>query len=207
MASGDLSEYHARLGCDPLRDAFSAHRPLRPWSGRRAIPEAEQPERFARLLASPRERRKRLAHVHVPFCANHRPFRGFHRGPAPPAAVNAHAAPPIAELEREAGGPGVSAAPVHAVHLGGGTPHSLPAGNRHRLVVALRRCLPLAPDSEITVEGRVLGFEPEKLDARLEAGVARGADLVPRQPARPPPRSAVGRSAPRAAASDAGGAS
>jgi oxygen-independent coproporphyrinogen-3 oxidase len=173
MANGDLSEHHARLGCDPLCEAFPARRPLPPWSGRRAIPEAALAERWARLLASPPERRKRLAYVHVPFCANHCLFCGFYRGRALPAEVDAYAALPIAELEREAESANVAGAPVHAVYLGGGTPSALPARELHRLLLALRRCLPLAPDCEITVEGRVLGFEPEKIDACLEAGANR----------------------------------
>lgn len=169
----DLSAHHARLDCDALREAFATRRPVEPWAGRLPVPEAALPSVWSRLIETPPTRRKRLAYVHLPFCANHCLFCGFYRGPAVPQRLADYVSLPIEELRRETAAPGVATAPVHAVYLGGGTPSALAADDLHRLLLALRRFLPLAPDCEITVEGRVLGFEPEKIDACLEAGANR----------------------------------
>lgn len=151
----------------------ASRRPLDPWSGRRAVEAGDAAALWERLLAAPPARRKRLAYVHLPFCANHCLFCGFYRGPASAERVRDYVALPIAELEREHAATAVASAPVHAVYLGGGTPTALPARDLHRLLEALRTRLPLAPDCEITVEGRWLGFDDEKIDACLEAGANR----------------------------------
>jgi oxygen-independent coproporphyrinogen-3 oxidase len=175
MAVCEVAEHEsARIGSDPLRDAFPRRAPLVPWDGRRPVPEAEFETAWATLVASPPPaRRKRVAYVHLPFCANHCLFCGFYRGPAHPERIDGYDALVIADLERECRAAGIAGAPVHAVYLGGGTPSALPADALHRLLRALRSALPLAPDCEITVEGRCLGFSAEKVDACIEAGANR----------------------------------
>ncbi|CAG0985015.1 Anaerobilin synthase [Myxococcaceae bacterium] len=173
MGGFDPGLHFARVGGDPVRDAFPARRPVPPWNGRSPVAAEEIGSRWERALSSAPTARKRLAYVHVPFCANHCLFCGFYRSPARPEALDAYASLVIAELDLEASRPGVSGAPVHAVYLGGGTPTALAAGELARLLRALRHRLPLAPDCEITVEGRVLHFDPEKIDACLDAGANR----------------------------------
>src|SRR5690606_11449817 len=79
----------------------------------------------------------------------------------------------IAELEREASAPVIARQPVCAVYLGGGTPSALSADGLSRVLGAVRRCLPLAPDCEVTVEGRIIHFDGDKVEACLEAGANR----------------------------------
>lgn len=64
-------------------------------------------------------------------------------------------------------------APIHAVYFGGGTPSALSAHDLARIITTLREKLPLAPDCEITIEGRVLNFDAERIDACLDAGANR----------------------------------
>ncbi|MEB2343886.1 MAG: heme anaerobic degradation radical SAM methyltransferase ChuW/HutW [Deltaproteobacteria bacterium] len=173
MQTGRLGDHHARLGGDPIRDAFARRAPLVPWRGQRPVPADALEEAWQRLIGTPAPRGKRVAYVNVPFCANHCLFCGFYRGPAQPARIAGYASLVIEELERERAAAGVARAPVHALYLGGGTPSALPAGELHHLLRALRGALPLAPDCEITVEGRWLGFDAEKVDACLEAGANR----------------------------------
>src|SRR5690606_11158364 len=78
-----------------------------------------------------------------------------------------------AEIEHEAAAPVIAGQPVEAVYLGGGTPSALTAEELSRLLRTVRRCLPLAPDCEITVEGRIIHFDPDKVDACLDAGANR----------------------------------
>jgi oxygen-independent coproporphyrinogen-3 oxidase len=58
------------------------------------------------------------------------------------------------------------------VYLGGGTPSALSADDLTRILRAVRR-LPLAPDCEITLEGRIIHFDDDKIDACIAAGVNR----------------------------------
>lgn len=173
MEATELAAHHARLGGDPIRDAFARRAPFVPWRGRRPVGTSDLEAAWKRLIEAPAQRRKRVAYVHVPFCATHCLFCGFYGGPAQPARVTGYASLAIEEIEREARAAGVAGAPVHAVYLGGGTPSALPADDLHRLVRALRSALPLAPDCEISVEGRWLGFDADKIDACLDAGANR----------------------------------
>ncbi|CAA7620098.1 heme anaerobic degradation radical SAM methyltransferase ChuW/HutW [Magnetospirillum sp. SS-4] len=163
-----LERHFARVGA-PVGGVFT-ERNLFPWIQRRTRPLEDGPAAAARLLA---ERRpgKRVAYLHVPFCANHCLFCGFYRNRSAEDAMAEYASRlerDIAMDETAAGGP-----PIQAVYFGGGTPSALSADDLHRLVSAVRRHLPLAPDCEITIEGRVAGFGDDKIDACLEAGANR----------------------------------
>lgn len=162
-------EHHFANGADPLGSAF-ARRNLFPWLRRGARPLPDGPEQAARLLAEPRSG-KRVAYLHVPFCANHCLFCGFFRNRSAEDSMAEYAR----RLERELsmGDGGGHGRPIQAVYFGGGTPGALSAADLSRLIGAVRRHLPLAPDCEITVEGRVAGFDDDKVDACLEAGANR----------------------------------
>jgi len=163
-----LEDHFARPG-EPLAGAF-AERNLFPWIQRRTRPLEDGPAIAARLLA---ERRpgKRVAYLHIPFCANHCLFCGFYRNRSAEDSMAEYARRlehDIAMDQAAASGP-----PIQAVYFGGGTPSALAAADLGRLISAVRRHLPLAPDCEITIEGRVAGFDDDKVDACLEAGANR----------------------------------
>ncbi len=63
-------------------------------------------------------------------------------------------------------------APIHAVYFGGGTPSALSAHDLARIITTLRESCHW-PDCEITIEGRVLNFDAERIDACLDAGANR----------------------------------
>lgn len=168
-----MTSHSADTARDPVRNAFPARRPLPPWALRRPLPEEQIAGAWARLLETPAPARKRLAYVHVPFCANHCLFCGFYQQRAHAAALPRYARAIVADLVRESSAPAVAAAPIHAVYLGGGTPTALDAGDLDRLVRALRQHLPLTPDCEVTVEGRALHFDDARVDACLAAGANR----------------------------------
>lgn len=173
MAVVDLAPFFANVGGDPVRDAFASRRALLPWRNRRALPAEEMSATWTRLLGDHRPSGSRLAYVHVPFCANHCLFCGFYRNAYTPEAASAYADLVIAEIEGEARSPAVGSQPIEAVYLGGGTPSALSASELSRLLHTVRRCLPLSPGCEITVEGRIIHFDPEKIDACLDAGANR----------------------------------
>lgn len=173
MTVADLDPYFAKIGGDPMRDAFAARRAVLPWRNKRPLPEAGVPATWARLMDRPRPAGKRLAYLHVPFCANHCLFCGFYRNAHTPDTASSYADLLIAEIEREAGSAAIASLPVQAVYLGGGTPSALSASDLSRILGTVKRMLPLDPACEITLEGRIIHFDPEKIDACLEAGVNR----------------------------------
>ncbi len=168
-----LESFFARVCDDPLRGAFEGRRPLVPWLSQRPVAKAELGETWERLRATPRTGGKAVAYFHVPFCSNHCLFCNFYRNATRRNSSAAYVDTIIAELEREAQTALVQSGPVHAVYFGGGTPTDLDAPDLGRLVRAVRRCLPLAGDCEITVEARATGFEEAKIEACLEAGANR----------------------------------
>lgn len=173
MTAEGLEPHFARVTADPVRDAFATRRAVMPWRSRRPLPDEEVEATWARLLADGSASGSRLAYVHVPFCANHCLFCGFYRNAYTPQAATAYTDLVVAEIEREADAPAARAQAIDAVYLGGGTPSALSAGELSRLIAAIRRSLPLAPDCEITIEGRIIHFDAEKVDACLEAGANR----------------------------------
>lgn len=152
---------------DPLGRAF-VRRNNHPWL-HRSRPLADPGAAYARLLQVPRIG-KRVAYIHVPFCANHCLFCAFYRNRATEDALHLYAERVIEDIAATAN---VGGGPVHAVYFGGGTPSALSANDLSRLIGAVRRHLPLAPDCEITVEGRVTAFDSDKIDACLDAGANR----------------------------------
>lgn len=176
-SAADLSPHFARLGGDPLLDAFETRRAVMPWRSTKPLPDEEVAGIWDRITGEPvadaGPARPRLAYLHVPFCANHCLFCGFYRNAYTPQAASAYAQMVAAEIEADAQRPGVWQQPVEAVYLGGGTPSALSASELSHLVRTLRRHLPLTPDCEITLEGRIIHFDPEKVDACMDAGVNR----------------------------------
>ena len=57
--------------------------------------------------------------------------------------------------------------------MGGGTPTALQADDLRRILKEVRAVLPLANDCEITVEGRLSNFGPDKMEACFEGGANR----------------------------------
>lgn len=162
-----LARHFARTA-DPLGHAFG-ERNLFPWLQRGTRPLADPATVYARLMAA-QAPGKRVAYIHIPFCANHCLFCGFYRNRSADEALRDYAV----HLAREiADGAATARGPIHAVYFGGGTPSALAAEDLHRLIRAVRDHLPLAPDCEITIEGRVAGFDDGKIDACLDAGANR----------------------------------
>lgn len=168
-----LASHFARTAGDPVRDAFAARRAVLPWRSRRPLPVEAVDATWSQLLDHHQPSGTRLAYVHVPFCANHCLFCGFYRNHHTSEAATAYTDLLVAEIEREADAPAVRARPIDAVYLGGGTPSALSATELARLLATIRRTLPLAADCEITIEGRIMHFDAEKVDACLEAGANR----------------------------------
>jgi oxygen-independent coproporphyrinogen-3 oxidase len=167
-----IAAHFARVSDTPLADAFDVKKVVPPFTGATLVPDEARAARWQAILDAPR-RGKSLAYLHVPFCENHCLFCGFYQNPWRDAAGPRYVDAVIAHLARDADRILQADGPIHAVYFGGGTPSALGAGDLARLLRAVRSYLPLAPDCEITVEGRPRSFTRDKVDAALAAGANR----------------------------------
>ncbi|MFV0490649.1 MAG: heme anaerobic degradation radical SAM methyltransferase ChuW/HutW [Pseudorhodobacter sp.] len=168
----DCRTYFARISDTPLRDAFDDARRAHPPSQGASIPTEDLPAVWKRLLNTPR-RKPGVAYVHIPFCENHCLFCGFYQNAWHEGAGAPYVTSLLAQLDRLSDRAVLQGPPLRALYLGGGTPTALSTRDIGRLIAALRNHLPLAPDCEITLEGRIWNFTEDKIAAAFAAGVNR----------------------------------
>lgn len=171
-AKPSLESLFAVESADPLADAFPRKGGPHPFVGMRPVAEDEVPALWAEIHARPRTARA-VAYVHVPFCENHCLFCGFYQNPWRKADGAPYVDAVIAQLEAFSRTPAHDGPPLQAVYLGGGTPTALSGPDIARLIGAIRRHLPLVPDCEITLEGRIQSFGRDKALMAFDAGVTR----------------------------------
>ncbi|MGT3207098.1 heme anaerobic degradation radical SAM methyltransferase ChuW/HutW [Yersinia enterocolitica] len=165
----DLMPYHARQGPLPFPKRWATM----PWRDSRPLPAESLEDNWQALLQKALPPNKRLLYLHIPFCATHCTFCGFYQNPLQPDSTARYSDYLLRELSMEASSPLLQGGPIHAIYFGGGTPSALSAQQLHSIISQLRKSLPLAPDCEITVEGRIFNFDDERIDACLEAGANR----------------------------------
>ena len=170
--AASIEAYFAAETDDPLAGAFAGKRAVHPFLGMRPVPDGDRPATWAAMRSGRRDG-KSVAYIHVPFCENHCLFCGFYQNPWRASDGPAYADAVVADLARDRDAPCQASGPVHAVYFGGGTPSALAGRDLARMIEAATRYLPLAGDYEITVEGRVHGFDDEKVAACLDAGANR----------------------------------
>lgn len=168
-ATLDLAAHFADETGQPFKDREARM----PWRSSQPLAKEEIDARWLALISQPSAPRKRLAYLHIPFCATHCTFCGFYQNRYQQDSCERYADALIREIEQEADSELHQSAPVHAVYFGGGTPSALAGRDLARIITTLRQRLPLAPDCEITVEGRVQGFDDSRIDACLDAGANR----------------------------------
>ncbi len=167
-----LSAFFAELGADPLASAFRGRQAVHPFVGLEPVLEDAVAGIWQRLCETPRSGPS-VAYVHIPFCFNHCLYCGFYQNAWHPEDGRAYVDRVIAQLRSGRDLPMQAEGSIRSLYFGGGTPTLLAAGDLARLIEAARLHLPLAPDCEITVEGRVHGFGQDKADAAFDAGANR----------------------------------
>lgn len=173
MISKAQKHYFARITRDPLHLAFNKKVTVHPFIKGLPLNLNKIQTTWQRLMQKTPSSFKRTAYLHIPFCETHCLYCGFYRYAYCEKEAERYIEYLIRELKMAAEMPFISAAPIHAVYLGGGTPTALSADLLFRLLHAIKRYLPLANDCEWTVEGRFYHFDKEKIKACLEAGVNR----------------------------------
>ncbi len=168
----DIKDYFAAESGDPLPHAFTRLMAVHPAGRAAPVPPDLTASTYAELLRKPRQG-KTAVYIHIPFCETHCLYCGFYRKRYDQAQGRLYADALITELRATADTPCQSQGPVHAVYLGGGTPTALEGDDLKRILLAVKENLPLANDCEITVEGRLSNFGPEKIEACLAGGANR----------------------------------
>jgi oxygen-independent coproporphyrinogen-3 oxidase len=167
-----IEHFFAQLGTDPLVAAFAGRRPVHPFVGLSPVAPDAVADLWQGIAQTPRQRPS-VAYVHIPFCANHCLFCGFYKHGWHPSDGPPYVDALIEQLRRDRDRPCQAEVPLRAVYFGGGTPTLLAAADLARLIEAVRTHLPLAPDCEITVEGRRHGFGLDQARAAFAAGANR----------------------------------
>ncbi|MDD3119061.1 MAG: radical SAM protein [Victivallales bacterium] len=113
----------------------------------------------------------RTLYIHIPFCRRRCLFCPFYFGSTDRAGMAEYVTLLGRELADAA--PALNRYPINAVYFGGGTPTDLEPEDLAALLTLLHRHYRLANDCEITVEGRITGFDNDKIQACLDHGVNR----------------------------------
>ena len=172
---GDTSfdhHYFAEICDNPLTGAFKKKNVVHAGLGGTPVPRKKTAEVWQSLSKTQR-RGKTSAYIHIPFCRTHCLYCGFFANFAQQDKMQAYAKALIRELEADQDSDLVQSHPVNAVYLGGGTPTALESNDLRQVLDTVRRCLPLANDCEITVEGRISDLTDEKIQACIKGGANR----------------------------------
>ncbi|WP_321494033.1 heme anaerobic degradation radical SAM methyltransferase ChuW/HutW [uncultured Desulfobacter sp.] len=164
--------YFAEICDNPLTGAFRKKAVVHAGIEGTAVPQ-EVTANVWQTLSKTQRRGKTSAYIHIPFCSTHCLYCGFFANPAQKDKMQAYAKALVRELEGDRDLDLVQSYPVNAVYLGGGTPTALESSDLKRVLDTVRRCLPLANDCEITVEGRISDLSQEKIQACIDGGANR----------------------------------
>ncbi|MFV0358746.1 heme anaerobic degradation radical SAM methyltransferase ChuW/HutW [Tropicimonas sp.] len=167
-----LESLYASETGDILADAFPGKQAMHGMAGAVPVPPQRTDALWKELMERPRSG-PGVAYVHIPFCENHCLFCGFYQHAWRGDLGGSYVDTILEQLRGHQDSPAHASHPLRAVYLGGGTPTALSSRDIARLVEGLRAALPLAPDCEITLEGRILSFGAEKARAAFDAGVNR----------------------------------
>ncbi|WP_416380390.1 heme anaerobic degradation radical SAM methyltransferase ChuW/HutW [Gilliamella sp. B3482] len=169
MKSFDVSAFYASNSVLPFKDRWA----VMPLQASLPVSPQELEQQWSIVQNSDLSGRKRLIYIHIPFCDIHCQFCGFYQNPLRKFDTNTYIDYLLQEISLEISNKAMQSAPIHAIYFGGGTPSALAAGQLARVINYLKKHAPLAPDCEITVEGRISDFDEDKIDSYIEAGANR----------------------------------
>lgn len=164
-------------GADVWTEAFAGAE-MRPTHGRTAAGARLLDKPFgewAPRLFAQRSCKPLALYIHVPYCRHRCLFCPFYQNRSTESfsAYYADLLMRHLDLLEEALGRGADCRPVDAVFFGGGTPSDLSAPDLARVLKRLRALFAITDETEITVEGRIRDFTPEKAVLWREAGANR----------------------------------
>lgn len=171
--SPEEASWRARVTGNPLRDAFDPKIMTHAGMSASLVPDEELAVRIEEIADTVRGRRT-VAYINVPYCETRCLYCLFYIKPYRNAEESrAFTDLLIRELELWNKRNVQTGRPLEAVYFGGGTPTALEASDIVRLIRAVKKNLPLANDCEITFEGRLSNFGPDRMEACMEGGTNR----------------------------------
>ena len=114
-----------------------------------------------------------MLYLHVPFCRSRCSFCGFYAHATTDESVEAYTELLLRELGQPDAREWLTKDPIDVVYFGGGTPTDLSANGLRRVISFIRKQFNISMDVEFTVEGRLFGFDDEKVTACMDAGATR----------------------------------
>ncbi|MDR1899427.1 MAG: radical SAM protein [Treponema sp.] len=126
----------------------------------------------AKLRGRP-QGKPRGIYIHVPYCDKICSFCNLNRKERKDADLDAYADYIAGEIKTYGAYPYIREQPFGAVYFGGGTPTTLTTAQMSRIFDALRDCIPLTEDCEITVESTQHNLGAKKAAALADLGVNR----------------------------------
>lgn len=169
MESIDVSSYYALNSVLPFKDRWA----VMPLQASLPVSSQQIGEQWEIIQNSEFTGKKRLIYIHIPFCDIHCQFCGFYQNPFRKFDTKTYIDYLLQEISLEINSKAMQSAPIHAIYFGGGTPSALASGQLARVIRYLKQFAPLAPDCEITIEGRISDFDDERIDSYIEAGANR----------------------------------
>ncbi|ACJ30655.1 Coproporphyrinogen III oxidase, putative [Shewanella piezotolerans WP3] len=156
---------------DPLQHAFKVK--SAPHAGRSGSrPINVTPELWQQWWQQPTQAQQRALYIHIPFCRKRCSFCNFFENGANPQRISDYMQQLCQQLMVAANSPFAQSQGFDTVYVGGGTPTDITASEIAMLGEAINR-FPLLDNAEVTLEGRLNGFNDDKWHNALEAGFNR----------------------------------
>ncbi len=112
-------------------------------------------------------------YIHIPFCVARCKFCSFYQSKTNCSELDKYADYLLKELEFSSQSLYAKSTVVNAIYFGGGTPTDLSANALNKILSHLQNNWNLANDCEITIEGRIYGFDDDKISVCIANGVNR----------------------------------
>lgn len=156
---------------DPLQHAFKVKSaPHAGRSGSRPIKVDEQ--LWQQWWQTETTADKRALYIHIPFCRKRCSFCNFFENGAKPERISHYMEVLCQQLTLASQTRLAQSQPFDTVYVGGGTPTDITAEEIAKLGQAIQR-FPLADNAEVTLEGRLNGFDDAKFNNALDNGFNR----------------------------------
>lgn len=156
---------------DPLQHAFKVK--SAPHAGRSGSrPLNITPELWQQWWQQPTQAQQRALYIHIPFCRKRCSFCNFFENGANPQRISDYVQQLCQQLTVAASSPFAQSQGFDTVYVGGGTPTDITASEIAMLGEAIHR-FPLLDNAEVTLEGRLNGFDDDKWHSALDVGFNR----------------------------------
>ncbi|PID27892.1 MAG: heme anaerobic degradation radical SAM methyltransferase ChuW/HutW [Candidatus Cloacimonadota bacterium] len=167
-----MESFYACAEGNPLYNAFPEKKGVHPFSSGEEVTEPYH-EIWNKKAPIEIGKKDTTIYIHVPFCRTKCTYCPFYFKKSSEEEINKYFTYLKKEIEITAKSLCDNNTPIRAVYFGGGTPTDLSSKQIKEIIASLKSNFNIAPDCEITLEGRVIGYKDGMIDEYLEGGVSR----------------------------------